>query len=110
MSAIDPLLNQLKYSNRQRVKDDIHKVILEYRTLAPKIVDYGKTTVTNCFLKHCQMQSIFVNPYTVHDNGDQTRLIVLAGTIPIMYNGVQVLQTLNYCITLATPSSRHTLL
>jgi hypothetical protein len=44
MSTIDPLLNQLKYANRQRVKDDIHKVTLEYRTLAPKIVDYGTTT------------------------------------------------------------------
>jgi hypothetical protein len=52
MSAIDPLLNQLKYSNRQRVKDDIHKVILEYRTLAPKIVDYGtELLVSKCGVK-----------------------------------------------------------
>lgn len=42
MSPVDTLLNQLRYVNRTRVKADVDAVTQEYRTLIPRIVDFGK--------------------------------------------------------------------
>ena len=42
MSQIDVILNQVRYANRARVKDDVDKIILEYRTLAARIADFGE--------------------------------------------------------------------
>ena len=39
--SVDPLLNQLRYSNRSRVKDDVNNLIKEFRTLLPRIAEFG---------------------------------------------------------------------
>eukprot|EP01032_Pedospumella_encystans_P026570 gene26570-30021_t len=80
MTSVDTLLVQLRYTNRTRVKADIDKLSKEYKTLIPRAVDY------------------------VHDNGAQSRLLVLSGTVPIFYNSVQYNIPVDLFLMIAYPA------
>jgi ESCRT-I complex subunit TSG101 len=58
---IDTLLNQVAYRDRSRVKDNLQGVLNVVRTLHPKV---GSLT---------------------HNNGTSSKVVLLAGTIPIYY-------------------------
>ena len=42
MSPVDLLLNQVRYPNRSRVKEDVDTLTREYRTLLARIAEYGE--------------------------------------------------------------------
>lgn len=64
-SRLDPLLNQLGCQNRARVKTDTGNLINQTRTLVPKV---GNLT---------------------HNNGAVSKVLILDGTIPILYQSVR---------------------
>lgn len=41
MSPLENLLNQVSYTNRRRVKDDIKAVMERYKSLLPRIAKFG---------------------------------------------------------------------
>lgn len=63
--SVDTLLNQIPFQNRKRVKDDIGRVMLNCKTLMPKI------------------------GALVSNTGVESKVIVLGGTVPIFYQNVQ---------------------
>mmetsp|Transcript_19509 Transcript_19509/g.21158 ORF Transcript_19509/g.21158 Transcript_19509/m.21158 type:complete len:555 (-) Transcript_19509:159-1823(-) len=65
MSPLENLLNQVSYTNRRRVKDDIKAVMERYKSLLPRIAKF------------------------VQNNGTESKVISLNGTVPITYSGVQ---------------------
>mmetsp|Transcript_17618 Transcript_17618/g.29521 ORF Transcript_17618/g.29521 Transcript_17618/m.29521 type:complete len:560 (-) Transcript_17618:171-1850(-) len=64
-ARLDQVLSQITYPNRQRVRKDVESLLKEYRSLIPKASDF------------------------VDNSGVDYRLLVLAGTVPIFYGGVQ---------------------
>eukprot|EP01031_Cornospumella_fuschlensis_P033004 gene33004-39921_t len=65
MGPLSVLVNQVPYANRSRVKDDVKELMEVVKSLLPKIAIY------------------------VQNNGAQTKLLTLNGTIPIYYQGAQ---------------------
>eukprot|EP01039_Chlorochromonas_danica_P008593 gene8593-9469_t len=65
MSPLSVLLNQVSYPQRQRVKDDINQLMDYLKSLMPKVSTF------------------------VHNNGMETKLIAIIGTVPIFYGGSQ---------------------
>lgn len=66
MGPVDVLLNQVQYTNRKRIKDDLKVLNDQYKSLLPRIVEY------------------------VFNNGSKTKVISLLGTVPIYYQGSTV--------------------
>ncbi len=101
MSPIGTLVTQVNYFNRQRVKDDAKRVTETYKSLLPKIAVYGK--------RYWLSSTIYYNSvFVVNNMGVESRLLALAGTIPIKFGGAQVSFNpvfnivkclfLNYCV------------
>lgn len=86
--SVDTLLNQIPFQNRKRVKDDIGRVMLNCKTLMPKIGALGKIEL-----------GVFVSfTYgTVSNTGVESKVIVLGGTVPIFYQNVQVIFIKSIC-------------
>lgn len=51
-ASIDTLLNQLRYVNRKRVSDDVNALTREYRTLIPRVVDFGTLIVLSFSIEY----------------------------------------------------------
>jgi hypothetical protein len=85
MSPLDNLLNQVSYQNRKKVKDDITAALERYKSLLPKITKFG--TESSVYLLCLFLK--FISSFPVQNNGADTKVIALSGTIPITFGGVQ---------------------